>query len=52
MQKNMSTLYICGRHAPALRSNVDNQITDRQNVDKITENVDFILTRLAAPRRG
>jgi hypothetical protein len=26
----------------ALRSDVDVQITDRKNVDKITENVDFM----------
>jgi hypothetical protein len=35
-----------------LRSNADTQITDCQNVDIMTENVDFIITRLTAHRTG
>jgi hypothetical protein len=36
-------------NSSALRSNVDIQFTNRQNVDKITENVDFIWPRLTPP---
>jgi hypothetical protein len=32
--------------------NVDIQITDRQNVEKMTKNVDFIWPLLTAPRKG
>jgi hypothetical protein len=36
-------------HLAAPRFNVDLQITDRQNVDNMTENIDFILPRLTSP---
>jgi hypothetical protein len=46
-KKNKKGMYM---YAAALRNNVENQVTDFRTVDKITENAEFFVPSLTAPK--